>query len=77
MEEQHVEGAANKVVGKVKDAVGGMAGDAKTQLEGKMEQGKGMMQSAAGDLADQVKDSPLLALAIASAVGFLIGRLSR
>jgi uncharacterized protein YjbJ (UPF0337 family) len=77
MNEHSIEGGARDVVGKVKDAAGGMMGDAKTQIDGKLDQAAGMAQSAAGQVADHVKDSPLTALAIAGAVGFVLGRMGR
>ncbi len=79
------EGGARELGGKVKDAVGGLAGDAKTQGEGKLDQvvGKAQQQygaaaDAAGDLAEtvggQVREYPIASLLIAAGIGWLIGR---
>ena len=37
MDKEHVKGAIDKAKGSVKDAVGGLTGDTKTQVEGKIE----------------------------------------
>jgi uncharacterized protein YjbJ (UPF0337 family) len=37
MDRQHIKGAADKAKGAVKDAVGGLTGDAKLQTEGKVD----------------------------------------
>ena len=47
--EDSVEGTAKDLKGKVKDAVGGLTGDAGLQAEGKMDQLKGKVQDAVGD----------------------------
>jgi uncharacterized protein YjbJ (UPF0337 family) len=55
MNDQHVKGAADKVKGAVKDAVGGLTGDSKLQAEGKLDKAKGAAHNAAGDVKDAVK----------------------
>jgi uncharacterized protein YjbJ (UPF0337 family) len=57
MDKEHVKGAAEKAKGAVKDAVGGLTGDAKLQTEGKMDKAKGAVHSAVGDAKDAVKDA--------------------
>jgi uncharacterized protein YjbJ (UPF0337 family) len=46
--ENQAEGKMDNVKGKVKDAWGGLTGDASTQAEGKMDQAKGKLQDAFG-----------------------------
>ena len=57
MDKEHVKGAADKAKGAVKDAVGGLTGDAKLQAEGKIDKAKGAVHSAVGDVKDAVKDA--------------------
>ena len=57
MDKEHVKGAADKAKGAVKDAIGGLTGDAKLQAEGKMDKAKGAVRTAVGDLKDTVKDA--------------------
>ena len=57
MDEQHVKGAADKVKGAVKDAVGGATGDSKLQAEGKLDKAKGTARNVVGDAKDAVKDA--------------------
>ena len=56
MDKEHVKGAADKVKGSVKDAVGGLTGDTELQAEGKMDKAKGDVRKAVGDAKDAVKD---------------------
>lgn len=87
MDEDRIEGAATKMGGKVKDAVGGLLGDTKTQAEGKADQASGQIQNAYGSAKDAVReqagslgaqvetyarDRPLNALLIAGGVGYLL-----
>ena len=57
MDKEHVKGAADKVKGAVKDAVGKMIGDEKLQAEGKMDKAKGAVHNAAGDVKDAARDA--------------------
>jgi uncharacterized protein YjbJ (UPF0337 family) len=57
VDEQHVKGAADKVKGAVKDAVGGATGDSKLQAEGKLDKAKGTARNVVGDVKDAVKDA--------------------
>jgi uncharacterized protein YjbJ (UPF0337 family) len=57
MDKEHIKGAADKAKGAVKDAVGGLTGDAKLQTEGKVDKAKGAVHSAVGDVKDAVKDA--------------------
>ncbi len=90
MDEDRIKGTATELGGKVKDAVGGVMGDDKSQADGKIDQVAGSLQSAygsakdtvretaggaAGQVEDFVKAQPILALLSAVGVGFLLARL--
>jgi uncharacterized protein YjbJ (UPF0337 family) len=57
MDKEHIKGAADKAKGAVKDAAGGLTGDAKLQAKGKMDKAKGAVRTAVGDVKDAVKDA--------------------
>ena len=57
LDKEHAKGAADKAKGAVKDAVGGLTGDAKLQAEGKMDKAKGAVRTAVGDVKDALKDA--------------------
>lgn len=57
MDSDRVEGIAHKVKGAVKEAVGKVTGDAKTQAEGKAEKNAGTVQNAVGGVKDTVRDA--------------------
>jgi uncharacterized protein YjbJ (UPF0337 family) len=90
MDSDRIEGAATNLGGKVKDAVGGMLGDSKTQAEGKADQLSGQVQNVYGSAKDTVRDAtgtlgsqvedfvkqqPVLALLSAVGAGFVLSRL--
>lgn len=88
MDQDQLAGGARELGGKVKDAVGGLTGVAKTQAEGKFDQVAGRVQrnygaavDAASDsienLSEQVRQQPLVALLVAAAIGWVIGRIGR
>ena len=52
MDKEHVKGAADKVKGAVKDAVGGVTGNEKLQAEGKADKAAGAARESAGDVKD-------------------------
>ena len=87
MDEDRIKGSAAEFGGKVKDAVGGLTGDDKTQVEGKIDQLSGKLQNAVGSAKDTVRESaggaaeqieefvkaqPIVALLSAVGVGFLL-----
>ena len=91
MDEDRIEGAATNIGGKVKDAVGGLTGDTKTQAEGKMDQATGQLQNTVGSAKDAVREGastmgaeldsfmsekPMMALLIAAGVGYLLARIT-
>jgi uncharacterized protein YjbJ (UPF0337 family) len=55
MDKDRVEGAATNIKGKVKEGVGKMTGDSKTEAEGQADQIKGKSQSAVGGLKDKAR----------------------
>lgn len=86
MSKNRVEGAFRNATERVKDAVGGLADDARAQAEDKVRQAAGKVQSAYAEAADQASDlaedvgrrverQPLTALLIAGVVGYTLGRL--
>ncbi len=56
MDKDRVEGIAHQAKGSVKEAVGKMTGDKKTQADGAAEQAAGKVQNAVGGVKDAVKD---------------------
>jgi uncharacterized protein YjbJ (UPF0337 family) len=52
MNEQHVKGVVDKVVGKAKEVAGRVTGNKKLETEGKVDQVKGALRNAAGDVKD-------------------------
>jgi uncharacterized protein YjbJ (UPF0337 family) len=48
-------GTADKVKGAVKEAVGKVTGDKRTEAEGKTDQVKGKVKNAADDVAEKAK----------------------
>ena len=88
MDEDRITGTAKNLGGKVEEGIGRMTGNAQTQLKGQARQAAG----AAEDLYGQAKDAaasftdivqrtieqrPYTAVAIAVAVGWLLGRTHR
>jgi uncharacterized protein YjbJ (UPF0337 family) len=55
MNKEHVKGAADKAVGKTKEAAGHVTGNKKLETEGKVDQVKGAVRDAAGDAKDAGK----------------------
>jgi uncharacterized protein YjbJ (UPF0337 family) len=66
MDSEHVKGAIDKAKGAVKDAAGGLIGDAQLQAEGKLDKAKGAAHSAAGDVNDVLDDAAAKAKAAAA-----------
>ncbi len=55
MDKDRIEGSAKQIKGKVKETVGKMTGDTKTQAEGKADQLKGKAQNAVGGVKDAIR----------------------
>ncbi len=74
-----LEGAAEDTVGKLQDGMGGLLGDTATQAKGKAKQFAGQAQGYYGETLDTVRDltsdQPLVAVAAAVGVGFILGAL--
>jgi uncharacterized protein YjbJ (UPF0337 family) len=56
MDKDRVEGAAHQAKGAIKEGVGKMTGDKKTEAEGKVEKAAGKVQNTAGGVKDSFKD---------------------
>jgi uncharacterized protein YjbJ (UPF0337 family) len=56
MDKNRVEGAAHQAKGSVKEAVGRVTGDKKTQAEGAAEKAGGKVQNAVGGAKDAAKE---------------------
>jgi uncharacterized protein YjbJ (UPF0337 family) len=57
MDKNRVEGVAHQVKGAVKEAVGKVTGDTKTQAEGAAEKAAGKVQNAVGGITDSARES--------------------
>ncbi len=56
MDKDRVEGALHQAKGSVKEAVGKVTGDTKTQVEGAAEKAAGKVQNAVGGAKDAARD---------------------
>jgi uncharacterized protein YjbJ (UPF0337 family) len=89
MNKTHIEDLAASMVGEIKAAVGNLAGDARTQVEGLASQASETAEHVYGQVREQVRGAstaaatsverqPLVALAavglICGVVGFLLAR---
>ncbi len=57
MDKDRVEGAGHQAKGTVKEAVGKMTGDTKTEASGAAEKAAGKVQNTAGGVKDAVRDA--------------------
>jgi uncharacterized protein YjbJ (UPF0337 family) len=57
MDSDRVAGATKQVKASVKEAIGKITGDTKTQAEGRAERTAGQVQNAAGGAKDAVRDA--------------------
>lgn len=55
MDDQRIKGAASSIKGTIKDAVGGLTGDAKLQAEGKADKLEGSVRNKVGEVKDEVR----------------------
>ncbi len=55
MNKEHLKGAAEKGKGKIKEAAGHLTGNKKLEVEGRIDQVKGVVHNVAGDVKDAVK----------------------
>jgi uncharacterized protein YjbJ (UPF0337 family) len=56
MDKDRIKGSAEQAKGKVKEVVGKVTGDSKTEAEGKADQVKGKVRNTVGGLKDAVRD---------------------
>jgi uncharacterized protein YjbJ (UPF0337 family) len=79
MDGNRVEGGFRDMAGKVQDAVGGLTGDAATQVRGKINQATGQAQRAYGQAVDEARgfttENPAVALATRLGLGMVLGLL--
>jgi uncharacterized protein YjbJ (UPF0337 family) len=57
MNKEHVKGAEEKGVGRIKEVAGHITGNTKLENEGKIDQIKGAIHNAVGDAKDSVKEA--------------------
>lgn len=55
MDKDRIEGAAHQAKGAVKETIGKVTGDTKTQAEGKVEKAAGKVQNAVGGAKDAIR----------------------
>jgi uncharacterized protein YjbJ (UPF0337 family) len=55
MDKDRIKGSAEQAKGKVKEVVGKVTGDAKTEAEGKADQVKGKVRNTVGGLKDTLR----------------------
>ena len=57
VDKDRVEGSAKNIGGKIKEGLGKLTGDSKTQAEGKADQAEGKVQNTFGGIKDTVRDA--------------------
>lgn len=57
MDKDRKEGMIEKAKGSIKEAIGKVTGDSKTEAEGKMQKNKGEVQNAIGGAKDAVREA--------------------
>ena len=57
MDKDRVAGGAKRTKGSVKEAIGKVTGDSKTEAEGAIEKTEGKAQNALGGMKDSVRDA--------------------
>ncbi len=57
MDKDRIEGSVEQAKGKVKEVVGKVTGDKKTEAEGKAGQVKGKVQNAVGGIKDSLREN--------------------
>jgi uncharacterized protein YjbJ (UPF0337 family) len=92
MDEDRISGTARNLGGKVEEGVGRVTGDAKTQIQGKLDQAAGAAQDLYGQTADAARDAattfdkllrttietqPYTTAIVALGIGWLLGRMHR
>jgi uncharacterized protein YjbJ (UPF0337 family) len=92
MDEDRLYGTARNLGGKVEEGVGRVAGDKKTQIQGKFDQAAGAAEDLYGQTADAARDTaanldkwlrttietqPYTTAVVALGIGWLLGRMHR
>src|ERR1700685_455568 len=92
MDENRVSGTAKNIGGKIEEGAGALVGDAKTQIQGKLDQASGAAQDLYGQAADAARETatgfdkwlrttietqPYTASAVALGIGWFLGRMHR
>lgn len=92
MDEDRISGTARNVGGKIEEGVGRLAGDSKTQIQGKLDQAAGAAQDLYGQTVDSARDTaatfgkwlrrtietqPYSVAIVALGIGWLLGRTHR
>ena len=92
MDEDRISGTARNVGGKIEEGVGRLTGDARAQIQGKLDQAAGAAQDLYGQTADAARDTaatfdkwlrrtietqPSTAAIVALGIGWLLGRMHR
>jgi uncharacterized protein YjbJ (UPF0337 family) len=57
MDKDRIEGAGKDLKGKIKEGVGKVTGDTKTEVEGKVDQAEGKAQNTYGGLKDKAREA--------------------
>jgi uncharacterized protein YjbJ (UPF0337 family) len=57
MDKDRIKGSLDQAKGKVKEGVGKMTGDQKTEAEGKVDQAKGKVENAVGSAKDKLRET--------------------
>ena len=57
MDKDRVDGAAHQVKGSIKEAIGKVTGDKRTEVEGAAEKAGGKVQSTVGNVKDSARDA--------------------
>jgi uncharacterized protein YjbJ (UPF0337 family) len=92
MDEDRISGTARNVGGKIEEGAGRLTGDARTQLQGKLDQAAGAAQDLYGKTADAARETaagfdqwlrttietqPYTSALVALGIGWLLGRMHR
>jgi uncharacterized protein YjbJ (UPF0337 family) len=57
MDKDRIQGSMDQAKGKIKEGVGKMTGDQKTEAEGKVDQAKGKVENAVGSAKDKLRET--------------------
>jgi uncharacterized protein YjbJ (UPF0337 family) len=55
VDDDRVEGSAKNIKGKIKEGIGKLTGDSKTEAEGKMDKAEGKIQNTVGGIKDSLR----------------------